>query len=190
MSNNHSCQDVISVPVCGCRIRAGSLCMMICMWAGMFYLNIQFCGDCGFIKYIFLPFLFWLWGSFSTHGALQPNWHSLECVPVLSFCQHHHCMELSQARHLTDKQMGVVNFSNLAPSHCPLYVQRRGSMPIHTYTEDERAHLVSWTASSLSCSLQLSLGITGTFWDRHWMIKEAISKKVNCMIGFPFDAKW
>lgn len=67
------------------------------------------------------------------NSALQPNRHSLKCATLLSFCQHHHCVELSQARHLTDSQMGVVDFSNLTPSRCPLPAQWWGSLHLHTH---------------------------------------------------------
>lgn len=36
------------------------------------------------------------------HWRVQP--------PPLSFCHHHRCVELSQARHLTDRQMETVDF--------------------------------------------------------------------------------
>lgn len=95
-------------------------------------------GECSYLESLWpsmlSPFfcccareLHWFWES----TTLKQNWHSLECAPLLSFCQHHHSVELSQARRLTDRQMGVVDFSNITPFRCPLCAHRWGSVHSH-----------------------------------------------------------
>lgn len=105
------------------------------------------------------PFCFGVWECWCSWGgaALQPNWHSPVCAPLLSFCQHHHCVELSQARNLTDRQMGVVDFSNITPSRCPPCAQQWGSMHMQKDNEEEKPQFATFRFSFAIQELEVVL---------------------------------
>lgn len=143
--SNWKCKDVIPLILCvfthykqsspGCSYAS------VYMWPRVCFCKYPFHRGSPFLLNYSSPFLsFGVWELQCSweNSALQPNRHSLKCATLLSFCQHHHCVELSQARHLTDSQMGVVDFSNITPSRCPFWAQRWGSLHLHTHTQTKK----------------------------------------------------
>lgn len=85
------------------------------------------------------------WGN----GALQPNWHSLECGPLLSFCQHHRCMSSANQDIWQTGNWWDVDFSNIRPllltSLCPWL-----RFNTQTYTQEKKCqNSVPWSRSLL-----------------------------------------
>lgn len=86
-------------------------------WPCRFYVNMFRCRPrpCPF----FLCHSMWeLLGKLCFCSQIGIQWcvqHPPTPPPSLSFCHHHRCVELSQARHLTDRQMETVDFSSTTP---------------------------------------------------------------------------
>lgn len=144
----------------------------------------------------------------SVGAPVQPNWHSLECG-LLSFCQHHHCVELSQARHLTAGQKGgVVNTIPPAalflPSAEVWCTDTRSPKKESSYflknakhrlcfllnRKQRRSVLVCPCAciSMCVCRWEGGGGVAWLEWGRLQTRidqRDAINKMLRCMTGFP-----